>query len=157
MEIISKGHKEFLLTLIKSKTEFILIGGYAVIYHGYPRLTMDMDIWVKPNNDNKLNLLEALQSYGIVDEDIEQVKNRDFTQTQAFFIGEKNNKIDFLTDISGVSYPEADSKKVFLEINSEKIPVIHYEHLIVNKMLSDRPQDKADVDMLQKIRKAKDQ
>lgn len=156
MEIISKGHKQFLLRLIKSNTEFILIGGYAVIYHGYPRLTMDMDLWIKPNNDNKIKLLDALRSYGVVDEGIEQVKNFDFTQTQSFYIGEEKNRIDFLTSIAGVSYLEADAQKVLLKIEGKNIPVISFEHLIVNKMISGRPQDKADVDILQKVQEAKD-
>lgn len=75
------------------------------------------------------------------------------TKAQSFYIGEKSNKIDFLTSIAGLSYEEVDAKKDFFKIENKRVPVIHYEHLIVNKMLTDRPQDKADVDMLQKIQR----
>lgn len=155
METVSDAHRQFLLSLTEAGVEFMLIGGYAVIYHGYPRLTMDMDLWLKPDNENKLKLLPVLRSYGIVDEDLERVKDLDFTQAQSFYIGEEKNKIEFLTEIAGVSYTEADAQKVFLQVNDKKIPVIHFQHLIINKMFAGRPQDKADVDMLQKIRRAK--
>jgi len=59
--------------------------------------------------------------------------------------------IDFLTKIAGVSFAEADSQKVFLQLNDKPIPVIHFQHLVANKIITGRPQDKADVDMLQKI------
>jgi DNA-directed RNA polymerase subunit H (RpoH/RPB5) len=139
MQIITKAHKQFLLSLVEMNVDFLLIGGYAVIYHGYPRLTMDMDIWLKPDNGNKLKLLPALRSYGIVEEDLEKIKNSDFTKPLAFYIGEKKNKIDFLTVIAGVTYDEADAKKVFLQINNIKIPVIDYNDLVVNKMIVGRP------------------
>lgn len=151
MNIVTKAHRNFLLCLLKADVDFILIGGYAVIYHGYPRLTTDMDIWLKQGNENKQKLLSALDSYGIVKKDIDQVESFDFTNTQSFFIGEKSNRIDLLTNIAGLSYEEADVKKVYFNMKDKKVPVIHYEDLIVNKMLTDRPQDKADVDMLQKI------
>lgn len=155
MQIITEAHKQFLVSLVEMNVDFLLIGGYAVIYHGYPRLTMDMDIWLKPDNGNKLKLLQALRSYGIVKEDLEKIKNSDFTKPLAFYIGEKKNKIDFLTVIAGVKFDEADAKKVFLHINNIKIPVIDYNDLVVNKMIVGRPQDKADVDMLQKVQRAK--
>lgn len=152
MELISKAHKHFLISLMEAEVEYMLIGGYAVIYHGYPRLTKDMDIWLKPDNENKLKLLPVLHSYGIVNEDIDRVKGLDFIQAQSFYIGEEKNKIDFLTCMAGVSYAEAVAQKVSLQMKNKSIPVISYKHLIVNKMLSDHPQDKADVAMLQKIR-----
>lgn len=98
----------------------MLIGGYAVIYHGYPRLTTDMDIWVEPSNDNKLNLLDALRSYGVVKQDIDQVKNCNFTQSLSFYVGEEENRIDFVTRIAGVPYAEADAQKFYSILKTKK-------------------------------------
>lgn len=53
MKIITKTHRQFLITFYDAHVEFLLIEGYAVIYHGYPRFTSDMDIWLKPDNENK--------------------------------------------------------------------------------------------------------
>jgi hypothetical protein len=65
MDIFLDEHKEFLLLLLKHEVEFMLIGGYAVIFHGYERTTGDMDIWLKPSNENKEKFIEVLKSYGI--------------------------------------------------------------------------------------------
>lgn len=157
MDVITPAHRNFLLTLSEKEINFILIGGYAVIYHGYPRFTMDMDIWLKPNNNNKQKLLEAFQSYGIVKKDINHVESFDFEKAQSFYVGEGINKIDFLTNIAGVSYKEAEPQKDFLEIDDKKISVIGFKHLVINKMMAGRSQDKADVDMLQKIQRRKNE
>jgi hypothetical protein len=70
MNILLEKHKEFLIDLIKGNVHFILIGGYAVIYHGYVRATGDMDIWIKPDNENKEKLLVILENHGISKESI---------------------------------------------------------------------------------------
>lgn len=75
----------------------------------------------------------------------------DFNEVKIFHIGQKPNKIDFLTKVQGLTYGEADKEKKLLPIKEEFVPVINYYHLITLKMLAGRPQDKADVDVLQKI------
>lgn len=64
MNIFLQQHQTFLFGLIDSNVEFILVGGYAVIYHGYGRTTGDMDLWLKPDNNNKLRLIDTLRAYG---------------------------------------------------------------------------------------------
>ncbi len=153
MNILLEEYKKFLLLLLKHKVEFILIGGYAVIYYGYARTTGDMDIWLKPDNANRNKLIKALNEYGIISEDIDILKRIDFSTTQVFHIGKEPNKIDFLTKIQGVTYAEADKEKVFFPLKNEQIPIIQYRHLIVSKISSGRSKDKADVDELQNINK----
>lgn len=153
MNILLEEYQKFLLLLLKHKVEFILIGGYAVIYYGYARTTGDMDIWLKPDNTNKDKFIKALNKYGIISEDTDMLKCIDFGTTQAFHIGKEPNKIDFLTKIQGVTYTEADKEKVFFPLENEKVPVIQYRHLILSKISSERPKDKADVDELQNINK----
>ncbi len=153
MDILLEEYKKFLLLLLKHKVEFMLIGGYAVIYYGYERTTSDMDIWLQPTNSNRDKFINALREHGINESDLKSVHKMDFTEVQVLHIGEKPNKIDFLTKVLGLTYDEADSKKSLLPLKDKNIPVIHYHHLIVLKMLAGRPQDKADIDILQKINK----
>ena len=62
MDIFFDEHKELFRALLKADVEFILVGGYAVNVHGYVRATSDMDIWLKPDNNNKHKLAELLLS-----------------------------------------------------------------------------------------------
>ncbi len=155
MDIFLEEHKNFLLLLLKHRVEFILIGGYAVIYHGYQRPTGDMDIWLKPDNANREKFIAALREHVIPEKNINTVSKMNFSDAQVMHIGEKPNKIDFLTKVSGLTFDEADKKKVLLPLKDKFVPVVHYHHLIVLKMIAGRPQDKADVDILQKINQFK--
>ena len=139
--------------LAKYEVEFMLIGGYAVIYYGYGRTTEDLDIWLKPDNDNKVKLLKALKEIGIIKAHLNKLSKIDFTKVNVFSLGEKPYKIDFLTKVQGVEWDEAIKNSRQLPFENSIIQVIYYQHLIVNKMLNDRPKDKADVDELQKINK----
>src|ERR1017187_5242650 len=155
MDIFLDEHKEFLLLLLKHEVEFMLIGGYAVIFYGYERTTGDMDIWLKPTNENKVKFIEVLKSYGINEEHIKAAKEMNFEEAQMMHIGERPKRIDFLTKVYGLTYNEADEKKVLLPLKDQFVPVIDYHHLVIVKMFAGRPQDKADIDILQKIRNNK--
>jgi hypothetical protein len=155
MNILIPEFKDLLLLLNKHKVNYMLIGGYAVIYYGYERSTTDMDIWLKPDNENKEKLLEALKEFKIGQESLDRVSKIDFTQAQCFFFGQVPRRIDFLTRISGVTYTEAEEKVNYFPLKDEKVPIIHYHHLILSKICNERPQDKADVDRLQKINQFK--
>ena len=152
MEIVLPEYKHLLLLLNKHNVEYMLIGGYAVIYYGYERSTTDMDIWLKPENVNRDKLIAALKEFEINSESLVKLSVLDFNQIQFFFFGEKPRRIDFLTKINNVTFDEAYPVVNFLPLQNEKIPVIQYEHLILSKISNNREQDKADVDMLQKIR-----
>lgn len=159
MNVFLEEHKNFLILLLRHNVDFILIGGYAVIYYGYERTTADMDIWLRPDNSNKEKLLIALNEHGIDEDGLTTVRNFNFEEAQVFFIGDKPHKIDFLTKVGGVTYEEAASKKASLPLKGRQVPVVHYHHLVTMKMLAGRPQDIADVEVLQKIarfRKEKD-
>jgi len=153
MDFLIKEHKEMLFRLIDFKVEFMLIGGYSVIYYGYSRGTEDMDIWLKPDNLNKLKLIDAFTSLGILQPDIDKLKTIDFTMPQVFFIGKKPLKIDFLTRVQGVTWEEAMPAIRTFPLGETMIPVVSYQHLITMKMVSPRDRDKNDVEQLQKINK----
>jgi len=151
MNFLLEKHKQILIDLVISKVDFLLIGGYAVIYHGYVRTTGDMDVWLKPDNDNKLKLLSVLEKHLADKSGIEKVKKLDFKDLIVFHIGTPPEKIDFLTKIAGVNFTEAFSHKELLPVQNHQIPILHLNDLIANKLLSGRLKDKADVEELQKI------
>jgi hypothetical protein len=155
MDLFLEEHQNFLLLLLEHDVEFILIAGYAVIYHGYERTTADMDLWLKPSNENRNKFIEALKQHGVNQHLLKTIRKMDFTEPQVLYIGEKPNKIDFLTKLQSLDFEDVSSRKKYVSLGNSKVPVIHFNDLVVSKMLADRPQDKADIDMLQKIRKAK--
>lgn len=154
MNIFIEEHRQLLYALVKNNVDFMLIGGYAVIHYGYDRTTGDMDIWLQNGNVNRDKLILALREFGIEDSDIEQLKNMDFTNpVPVFIIGEDPRRIDFVTLISNVSFEEAIKRVNYFPLGNIKIPVIHYDHLILSKLTSNRMKDKADIEELQRINK----
>jgi hypothetical protein len=156
MDIFLESHVKALLLLLKYKVEFVLIGGYAVIIYGYERGTSDMDLWINPTNENKSKLILALREQGVSEAGLSQLNSLDFmSDPKVFHIGEKPNKIDFLTKVQGLKFDEADKSKKLLPFKDFLLPVIQYDHLILIKMIAGRPQDNADVDVLSKINRNK--
>jgi predicted nucleotidyltransferase len=153
MNILCNIHKAFLRELLKAEVNFILVGGYAIIYHGYVRVTGDMDIWLEPANDNKEKLLPILEKLNFSNESIIRIQKLDFTQMVAFHFGNPPEKIDFLTKMTGIYFNDAMQHSEKLELDNFKIPILRLDDLIVNKLLSNRTKDKADVEELQKIQK----
>ena len=151
MIIFYEPHRLLLKKLVESDVTFILIGGYAVNYHGFNRPTGDMDIWLRPDNLNKEKLLPLLRAENFSDESIQHIAELDFVNPVVFHFGKIPLRVDFLTRISGVEFDDAFRQKVFLPIENVQIPVLHLHHLILSKISNDRTKDKLDVEELQKI------
>ena len=96
-----------------------------------------------------------LKERGINQKGIEYVSKSDFSETHVFHLGDKPYQIDFLTKMVGLSFDESIQKAVFLNIENAQIPVLQLDDLIINKMLSNRMKDKADVEELQLVHKTK--
>jgi hypothetical protein len=155
MDIFFEEHKKLFVALAKGGVEFMLVGGYAVNVHGYVRTTNDMDIWVKPDNQNKLKLTAVLRAKGFDEAGLKFIEQQDFEKPFVFHIGKKPLTVDFLTKISGVTYEEANNQKMELPLKDITVPVIQLHHLILSKITTGRLQDKADVERLQEINKYK--
>ena len=147
---LAKHHQIFSL-LIQNEVEFIVVGGYAVIYHGYHRTTGDLDIWLKPDNYNKNKFILTLEKLGYETESISQVGQMDFTQPILLNIGEEPDKVEFMTFVSGLIFEEANEKKIITQSEKLNIPFLSLDHLIISKMNAGRFQDLADIEKLQKV------
>lgn len=153
MNFTHPAHQEMLAALVSYDVEFLLIGGYAVNYHGYIRTTGDMDVWLRPNNENKKKLLDVFSKLNFDPVGLEMIEALNFTEVVAFHVGYEPERIDFLTKIQGVDFEAAFQRKKIMHLKDFEVPVLHLNDLIANKILSSRSKDMADVEFLQKVKK----
>jgi hypothetical protein len=128
------------------RVEYLLIGGYAVGYYGYPRATADMDIWIAINPANADKIVTVLREFGFdtADLSIELF----LEEWQIIRLGLPPIRIEITTSISGVKFDECFPLKVEDELDGVKINLISLKHLKLNKKASGRHQDLADLEKL---------
>lgn len=155
MNIFDSYTREVIIALKKEEVKFLVVGGYAVNFHGYHRGTGDIDLWIEPTNANKIKILNALKLLNIEAEIIELINTFDFSKPIVFSDGEIPFKIDFMTYVSHVDFKEAWLQKIDSEIDSIPIAFINLNHLVVSKFNTGRLKDQLDIEELQKIQKYK--
>lgn len=155
MNLFIEKHQDLLKELLLRKVDFIVIGGYSVIFHGYARSTGDVDLWLRPDNVNKLKLLDVLKQMDFDQEDIQHIAELDFAKHIVFSMWDEPEKVDFLTRISMIEFEDADQRKIIADIDGITIPFLHLNDLVLSKFNTGRLKDKADVEELQKIQQGK--
>jgi predicted nucleotidyltransferase len=155
MNIFDRYTYDVLKAFNTASVEFIIVGGYAVNFHGFRRTTGDIDLWLKPNNDNKVKIISAFRVLKIKETILQQLSEMDFTKHLVFRDGEPPFKIDFMTYVSGVKFDEAYKERVITELDGLSLPFIHINHLVLSKINTGRPQDTIDIEQLQKIQQLK--
>ena len=111
--LLNQDFKEFLQSLNENKVKYLIVGGYAVAFHGHPRYTKDIDIWLSPDKTNIVKLLKAMEDFGFTSIEL---KIEDFVDPEQIIqLGYPPNRIDLLTDLNGVSFEECFQKRI--EIN----------------------------------------
>lgn len=141
--------REFIELCLLRKVEFLLVGGYALAFHGAPRFTEDIDLMVLISPENAEKLHAVLFDFGFGDAGISR---NDFLEPdQVIQLGRAPNRIDILTGISGVTWQEAWASRNAVDLDGLEIPVIGCEELIRNKEATGRPQDLADVARLRRM------
>ena len=138
--------------LNKHKVEYLLIGGWAVIYHGYVRATADIDLWYKPLISNFQRIIKAFEE---LDVDVAELNDVIFDSKSTFLRFKISGiNVELLpTLIGGPSFSEAESRSEILLLEDIEIPVIGYKDLIKIKQQTDRLKDQADIEELNKRRK----
>lgn len=141
-----RDFKEFLQLLNSNEIEYLVIGGYAVGYHGYPRATGDMDIWIAINEKNALKMVEALKTFGF---DLPEVKKELFLKEEKVIrMGVPPMRLEILTSIDGVRFDTCFKNRVIADFGDFKVNFISKGDLLINKRSSGRPQDLVDFDKL---------
>jgi predicted nucleotidyltransferase len=138
--------KEFLKLLNANQVEYLLIGGYAVGYYGYPRATADIDIWIAMNPANADRIVAVLKEFGFNPPDLSPglfLKER-----QIIRMGVPPVRIELATTISGVNFSDCFAQRVVAELDGVKTNLISLNHLKINKKASGRHQDIADLEKL---------
>jgi len=147
--IAEKDFLDFLKIINQHQVNYLVIGGYAMAAHDEPRYTKDLDIWVKPEEENSEKVIAAIREFGF--ESLKLTKE-DFLSSNVFVqIGFAPVRIDVTSDISGITFDEAFAGRKLVEVEGIIVPVIGIEALIKNKLASGRLQDMADVEKLKKV------
>ena len=138
--------KEFLKLLNFYRVKYLLVGGYAVGYHGYPRATADMDIWIESEKTNAKKMVTVLREFGF---DLPEINENLFLQQNRIFrMGNAPIRIELLTTLSGVDFNDCYEDCVEDEIDDVEVKIINLEHLKINKKASGRHKDLDDVNNL---------
>ena len=138
--------REFLESLNSKKVEYVVVGGYAQAYHGRPRFTGDIDVLVRPSEDNSLRLVAALAGFGFTQLGLTE---EDFAaEGQVIQLGVAPNRIDILTSITGCDFEEVWRTRIRTELGGVPVNMIGKQEYIKNKRASGRARDLADLDAL---------
>lgn len=138
--------KEFLKSLNDHGVDYLLVGGYAVGYYGYPRATGDMDIWIAMHPDNAEKVVTALREFGF---DVPELSADIFLETDKIVrMGVPPMRIEVLTSISGVDFDECFAERITDTISGVEVNVISLHHLKENKRASGRHKDLNDLEHL---------
>jgi hypothetical protein len=138
-----RDFSEFVALLARHDVRYMIVGGYALAAHGLPRATGDLDAWIWTDSANAERLLVALEEFGFGGVGI---THDDLTSDDCVVqLGYPPYRIDLLTQISGVDFDSAWTRRVEVILGGVVVPFIGREDLIANKRATGRPQDVADV------------
>jgi predicted nucleotidyltransferase len=144
---LSKDWREFLELLNSRGVDYVIIGAQSLAFHGRPRYTGDLYILVRPTPENTRLLVDLLKQFGFAHSGF---KGTDFIEPEQMIqLGRAPNRIDLLSSISGVSTDEAFASKVSAELDGIPVFILGKDALIQNKRAVGRPQDLADLDILE--------
>ena len=142
---LQNDFREFLQCLNARKVAYLVLGGHAVSFHGYPRFTHDVDLFIVPRLDNARLLLLALEDFGFAGLTLEAAE---FTVPVTVALGRAPYQIDIMTFIKGVDLEEAWRRRAQGELDGVPVAFISKDDLIANKLAVGRPEDLADVSRL---------
>ena len=144
--VLPPDFKEFLNLLKGKNIQYLWIGGYAVGYHGYPRATNDMDIWIAIDPKNAEQMVLVLKEFGF---DTPQLSKELFLKKNSIVrMGIAPMRIEILTTISGVNFEECFKQRVVEEIDGIEVNIISLKQLKINKKSSGRHKDLDDFENL---------
>jgi hypothetical protein len=147
-------YKELLQLLNEFEVEYLIVGGFAVMKYGEPRYTKDLDVWVHNSAKNSRRVLEALKKFGAPLEH-DGITAETFTGQVVYQIGIAPVRIDILTEITGVDFPDAWKKKVASTFFSVPVHFISLDDLVTNKRALGRSSDLTDLQQGPKATKPK--
>jgi len=154
MDIEHPEFLNFLRCAQKNKLRYLCIGGYAVNYYGYHRMTEDLDVWIAPTNENKKCFFNTMLCMGYTESEFDDIKKEDFTTYFMCTLGARPNVIDILTILHhSLNFDEAEKNMSIHNLNDDiELRLVSYESLKEAKLRSLRPKDLWDISQLEKLR-----
>lgn len=150
LDDLNADFRDLLLAFVDAGVEFVIVGAYALSFHGAPRASGDIDVFVKPSPDNAARVWRALVAFG-APVSATGVVSADFEKPDLVYqIGLPPRRVDVLTSISGVSFEEAWSSSEPATIGGQTIHFIGRDMFVRNKLAAARPKDLADAARLTK-------
>jgi predicted nucleotidyltransferase len=144
---LHKDLREFVALLNSAGVRYVIVGGHAVAFHGHPRYTGDIDFFIERSEDNAARVEKVLRDFGFGQTGFQA---KDFLEPESVVqLGRPPNRIDLLTTISGVSFPEAWANRVSGLLDDIPVSFLGRDDLLKNKRASGRPQDLADLSHLE--------
>ena len=148
--MLNEDYRDILHALSDENVKFILVGAYALAAHGYPRATMDIDIWVMPSSDNAEAVFRALRSFGAPLHNLtKEALEEDGT---IFQIGVAPRRIDIITTATGLKFEHTYQNSVLVNIDGIDVRIPSIDDLIINKKATGRTKDLADAEALELLK-----
>jgi hypothetical protein len=139
--------KEFFQLLNANQVHYLVIGGYAVAFHGHPRYTKDIDIWIWINPENAARVVKTLEDFGFASLGLQK---NDFLEPETIIqLGHAPNRIDLIMGVPGVDFEESYKSRVDDDVDGVRLSFIDLENLKKAKKASGRLQDLADIENLE--------
>jgi hypothetical protein len=148
--IFQEDFRDFLNALNDQSVEYILVGGFSVIIHGYSRTTGDMDVWVKKNKANYHKLENAFKQFGMPVFDMTEEIFLHHPEWNVFSFGKSPVAIDIMTEVKGLSFDETYSKSKIYDDGGLLVRTLHKNDLIEAKKASKRSKDLDDLENIEK-------
>ena len=148
---LQKDLREFIELLNSHRVEYLVVGGHAVAFHGYPRYTGDIDFLVRPSEENASRLVAVIERFGLAEAD--NLKPTLMQREKIVQIGRPPNRIDILTSASGIDFEEAWERASSGSLDGLPVRFPDLGSLLKNKRASGRAKDLADVEELEKVAK----
>lgn len=147
-QLLPDDFRDFLKLCTRKRVKYLLIGGYAVHYHGYPRATADMDVWIEISRINAARMVEAFRAFGYRAPDL---RDELFLEKGAIIrMGNPPLRLEIVNAISGVSFDKCYAARKKVIIDGIRVSLINLRDLRKNKKAAGRPKDLDDLEHLPK-------
>jgi hypothetical protein len=149
--IFNQDFQEFLLALNEKKVNYVLVGGYSVIYHGFPRTTGDLDLFVEVSKENYGNLVLAFEQFKMPTFDMTEDSFLNQTKINVYTFGRPPVCIEILKEISGFTFQEINNNAIQTVFEDIPMKIINLNNLRRNKEISGRSKDLNDLENLSEL------
>jgi predicted nucleotidyltransferase len=149
---LAQDFEDFIKLLHKNEVDYLVVGGYALAFHGKPRYTGDLDVWINNSEANAEKLVLAIADFGL--SSLGLTKSDFMLEGYVTQIGYPPLRIDLLNSIDGVKFEDAFPNRLSVDVNGFNVNYIGLKEFIKNKTASGRSQDIADLKEIKKINKS---